>query len=122
VAHIQRRLLCAAVILLGVAPVLALQTVTIHALAQNPDQFDGKVVSVVGSISDYRELLSGAGNAYTNFRLTEGEASVSVFIWNKQGLSNGQKARVTGTFAKTRQVGPYTFPSEIQATRIEVTR
>ncbi len=116
-------LLAAVVLSLAyVPPALSDQGTSIRALVQNPDQYDGKVVSVAGTVGAYRESVSDAGNPFTTFRLSDGDASVAVFIWNKQGLSNGQKVRVTGTFAKVKHVGTYTIDNEIQANRIEVQR
>lgn len=101
------------------APSRAQHTVSLRALVQDPDQYDGKVVTVVGTVTAYRERVSDAGNPYTTFRLTDGGSSLAVFIWNKQGLSNGQKVRVTGAFAKVRHAGTVTFDNEIQAYRID---
>src|SRR5712691_2002242 len=116
----RRRLLPAVLLLLLAAlPLWAKQVVTIRVLLQHADQFDGKVVTVTGTVRGYREQVSGAGNPYTTFRLADGELSVSVYVWNQQGLSNGQKVRVTGAFAKVKQVGRYTFDNEIQANRVE---
>ena len=103
-----------------VVPARAQHTVVLRALIQDPDQYDGKVVTAVGTVTAYRERVSHAGNPYTTFRLTDGDASLGVFIWNKQGLSNGQRVRVTGAFAKVRHAGTVTFDNEIQAYRIEV--
>ena len=107
-------------VIIGAVPALAQHGVTVRGLTQDPDRYDGKVVVVVGKIANYRERLSDAGNPYATFRLTDGGASVAVFIWNKQGLADGQKVRVTGAFAKVGQAGAMTFEHEIQAHRIEV--
>lgn len=106
-------------LVLGAFPALAQHAVTIQALAQDPDRYDGKVVVVVGTITTYRERVSNAGNPYTTFRVVDGGASIAVFIWNKQGLSDGQKVRVTGAFAKIGRAGSLTFDNEIQAHRVE---
>lgn len=121
--RLSRGLLTAvALLLMGAPPVLAAEGISVRALVQNPDQYDGKVVSVVGTVTVYRERVSTVGNLYTTFRLTEGNASVSVFVWDKQGLRNGRKVRVIGTFAKVRHVRALTFDNEIQAHRIDVLR
>ncbi len=121
--HLSRGFLTATALFVVCAlPVLAAPGVSIRALIQDPDQYDGKVVSVAGTITAYRERVSAAGNPYTTFRLAEGDASVSVFIWDRQGLRDAQKVRVTGTFAKVKRVGTYTFDNEIQAHRIDVLR
>ncbi len=117
------RLVAVAACVAGYAlPVLSAPQVSISAVIQDPDRYDGKVVSVVGTITAYRERVSRAGNPYTTFRLTDGEAALSVFIWERQGLRDGQRVRVTGTFAKAKRVATYTFGNEIQAVRIDVLR
>ncbi len=75
---------------------------------------------MVGTIGDYRERVSARGNPYTTFHLQDGTAQVSVFAWKHQGLRNGLRVRVVGTFAKVRQVGGYTFYNEIQANSVEM--
>lgn len=117
--RVLRGFTTAVVLLLCAFPALAQHAVSVQALAQDPDRYDSKVVVVVGTITAYRERVSDAGNPYTTFRLTDGGASVAVFIWNKQGLGNGQKVRVTGAFAKVGGAGTSTYDNEIQAHRIE---
>jgi len=101
-------------------PASADQGISVRVLLEDPARYDGKVVAVVGTITAYRERVSSAGNPYTTFRLTDGDASVVVFAWNKQGLSNGQRVRVTGTFSKIKEAGSSPAGNEIQAYRIEV--
>ena len=93
--------------------------VTLQALVQNPNRYDGKVVTVVGTVVAYHERASDSGHPYTVFRLTDGDASVVVFTWNRHRLGNGDKVRVTGTFARARPVGTVSPDNEIQAHRIE---
>ncbi len=112
--------LTAVVLLVMCAPAApADQGISVHALIQDPAKYDGRVVTVVGTITAYRERVSNAGNPYTTFRLTEGDEFVAVFSWNKQGFSNGQRVRVTGTFSKIREAGTSPVGNEIQAYRIE---
>ncbi|MDR7434527.1 MAG: hypothetical protein QN189_05295 [Armatimonadota bacterium] len=101
---------------------LAQLTVTVRDIVQNPDRYDGQIVSVTGTIAAYRERISARGNPYTTFRLEEGGASVAVFAWRHQGLRNGLRVRVVGRFDKMKRVGQYTFYNEIEAQRIEVLR
>ena len=117
--RVPHALLTVIVLFLLAVPARAQHSVTVRVLAQDPDQYDGKVVTVVGTITAYRERVSDAGNPFTTFRLVDGDASVAVFIWNKQGLSNGQRVRVTGACAKVRQPGTFAAAVEIQAHRIE---
>lgn len=96
------------------------QAVSIGALLESPERYDGRVVTVSGVIAVYRERASRAGNAYTTFRLQEGGASVAVFVWGHRGLRDGVRVRVTGVFQRVRRVGPFTFYNEIEAQRIDV--
>ncbi len=98
------------------------QDVPLEELLQNSEQYDGQAVSVVGTIQNYRERVSRAGNAYTTFRLEAEGVSVNVFIWGHQGLSNGQKVRVQGIYQRVKRVGRYTFYNEIEAWRIQILR
>jgi hypothetical protein len=99
-------------------PGLAQVSTTVQALQKHPDQYDGKVVIVTGNILNYRERVSGRGNPYTTFTLTD-QGSVAIFAWQNQGLHAGMRVRVTGTFSKVRHVGQYVFYNEIEASRIE---
>ena len=118
--RLERTLGVAVLLVLLTAPaVLAQQLLTISVLLQHSDQYDGKVVSVTGAITAYSERVSARGNAYTTFRMEEGGASISVFAWEHQGLHDGLRVRVTGTFDKVKRVGRYTFYNEIQARGIE---
>ena len=112
-----RGILVLAGILCLAAPTRGATAMSLRTLARDADRYDGKVITVVGTIAAYREGVTGAGSPYTAFRLVDGDASVAVFIWNKQGLGNGQRVRVTGAFERIRQFGP--VEGEIQAHRIE---
>ncbi|MEN3026888.1 MAG: hypothetical protein ABDH31_04150, partial [Chlorobiota bacterium] len=81
--------------LLLVAPA-ATRDLPLRELAENPELYDEQSVSVVGTIANYRERVSRAGNPYTTFRLEEDGASVNVFAWGHQGLQSGQQVRVRG--------------------------
>lgn len=102
-------------------PALAQQAVTVSALLLHPEQYDGKTISVVGTVARYQERVSARGNPYTTFRLEDGGA-VSVFAWHHQGLRDGLRVRVVGTFFKVRRVGRYVFRNEVEAQRIEAVR
>jgi hypothetical protein len=107
------------VLLVSTSWSVAQPIVTVSAILQHPDQYDGKVVSVAGTITTYREHVSAKGNPYTTFRLEDG-GSISVFAWKHQGLKNGLRVRATGTFAATKRVGQYIFHNEIEAQQIRV--
>lgn len=119
--RVARALLAALVLVcvVTVFDVYATPLLTVQALVQEPNRYDGKVVTVVGTVATYREGASDSGHPYTVFRLRDGDASVTVFAWNRYRLANGDKVRVTGTFARARPVGTVSSDNEIQAHRIE---
>lgn len=96
------------------------QALSVASLLENPGRYDGKVVTVSGVITAYRERVSRAGNPYTTFRLQEGGASVGVFAWGHRGLREGARVRVTGVFQRVRRVGRFTFYNEIEIQQIQV--
>ena len=96
------------------------QALSVASLVENPGRYDGKVVTVSGVITAYRERVSRAGNPYTTFRLQEGGASVGVFAWGHRGLREGARVRVTGVFQRVRRVGRFTFYNEIEVRRIDI--
>ncbi len=105
-------------LLLTIGFLQAQVTIAVLALVKNSDRYDGQIVTVMGTVTGYRERTSRAGNPYTTFRLEDAGASVLVFAWKHQGLRNGQRVQVTGKFLKTKRVGRYTFYNEIEAQRI----
>lgn len=83
-------------------PASAQERVTLSALVGNPDQYDGKVIAVTGFVRAYRERHSREADPYTIFHLREGIASVVVIAWPHQGLRDGLRVQVTGTFVKVK--------------------
>jgi hypothetical protein len=53
-------------------------------------------------VAAYRERISHAGDPYTVFTLRDARASITVFAWPHQGLRNGLRVRVTGSFARVK--------------------
>lgn len=104
-AALSRLLLAATLAALAAAPLSAQDAITVSALVDGADRYDGEVVRVVGLVAAYRERLSRSGEPYTAFDLRDGKASVAVFAWPHQGLRNGLKVRVTGTFFRLKTYG-----------------
>ena len=88
---------------------------TVAAILKEPDRFHKKLVQVEGKISDYKEKTSRAGNAYTTFKLEQGEQKITVFSYGHLNLQNGDEVVVVGRFYKEKRVGRATFKNEIDA-------
>jgi hypothetical protein len=92
----------------------ALKT-TVTDILSNPDQYDGKMVSVEGTVGSIKEKVSKKGNAYTTFKLSQGDKSLSVFSFGNSSLKDADSARVMGRYQKVKHVGQFTFYNEIDA-------
>jgi len=93
---------------------------TITEVSGNRELYDGKEISVLGTVANLRLKTSKAGNDYTTFSI-KGDTgdSINVFIWKHRKLKEGQKVRVTGMYRKAKKVGRYTFNNEIEATEVK---
>jgi hypothetical protein len=98
---------------------LADSDTTVENILGNRDLYDGKEVSVPGTVSNLKFKTSKAGNAYTTFSVVEkSRHSINVYVRKHPKLRNGEKVKVTGTYRKVKRVGRYTFYNEIEATEI----
>ena len=66
------------VLLVKARPVGALDA-SPNAILTNPDRFDGKSVTIHGTITNLRETVSRRGNPYYTFDLSDGMRTVRVF-------------------------------------------
>jgi hypothetical protein len=94
------------------------EKVSVAALLQNPERYDGK--TVIGEITSYQEKFSRRGNPYTTFRLEDNGFSVAVFARGHLGLKDGLRVQVSGVFQRVKQVGRYTFYNEISADKVQL--
>jgi hypothetical protein len=93
---------------------------TVSAVLRHPEQYDGKVIDVVGKIAAYQERATRWGDTATTFRLEDGGSSVTVYFFGKPlGLKNGQRARVIGTYSAIHHDGQYTFRNQLGAQQIQ---
>jgi DNA polymerase III alpha subunit len=98
----------------------AAQETTVEKTLANKDSFDGKEVSVSGTVSKLKLKTSKGGNEYTTFSLINGSGvSLNVFVWGHSKIKEGQKVKVIGTYRKDKKVGRYTFYNEIEATEVK---
>jgi hypothetical protein len=78
-------------------------------LLGNSGLFDGKTITISGTVSNLREGVSAAGKGYYTFDLSDGTESVRVFSIGRARCKAG-RATVDGTFERGRQ--------QITATRV----
>src|SRR5262245_7507521 len=84
-------------------------SVTVATVLKAPAKYDGKLIAVSGEVSGVQKRTSAKGNKYTVFKVKEGSQSLSVFSFEHLDITEGNKVRVTGTFAETKEVGANTF-------------
>src|SRR5947209_16711109 len=70
----------------------------IAGVLANPTSFDGRHLSVSGTIAKLAEKTSRRGNDYTTFDLCDGTSCIHVYSYGHPKLTNGQTLTVTGTF------------------------
>jgi hypothetical protein len=92
---------------------------TVAAILEDPDRFHKKLVQVEGKVSDYKEKVSRAGNAYTTFKLVQQDQKITVFSYGHLNLENNNEVVVVGRFYKEKRVGRATFKNEIDASARE---
>ena len=93
---------------------------TIKEIVADKNSYDGKEVSVSGTVSGVKFKTSKGGKDYTTFTLIgEPGGRLKVFIWGKLKLQGGQKVRVTGKYYKVKKGEKYTFRNQIEATDIQ---
>jgi len=107
------------IVLGGVSICPAIET-TVDKIVADKNSYDGHEVSVSGTVSaNVKFKTSKGGKDYTTFSLIgDSGGRINVFIWGKQKLQGGQKARVTGIYRKVKKVEKYTFRNHIEATDI----
>jgi hypothetical protein len=93
---------------------------TIKEIVADKNSYDGKEVSVSGTVSANLKLKTSKGEKdYTTFSLLgDSGGRINIFIWGKLKLQGGQKVRVTGIYHKVMKVGQSTFRNEIEAMEI----
>jgi len=88
---------------------------TIAAIQKDPDRYHKKLVQLEGTVSDYKEKTSRAGNAYTTFKLEQNDQKITVFCYGHLKLKNDDEVVVVGRYYKEKRVGRSTFRNEIDA-------
>jgi hypothetical protein len=88
------------------------------AVANNRAKFDHQNVVLAGTVSALKETTSKAGNAYTTFKLEDGNCFLDIFSWGHPALADGCEVQIEGVFEVEHHQGKYTFYNEVQATSV----
>lgn len=79
----------------------------------HPGLYNGKAVSVTGTIQKFRDRVSHHGNAYETFELCDNNACLHVFAWGNVQRVDGNRDTLSGHFWAVKHVGSYTFYDEL---------
>lgn len=85
----------------------------------NAEDFDGKEVTIKGTVSQFQIRVSSRGNPYSLFRLRDSGGSIKVYTRGHPDIREGNTVTVKGIFNRVRRVGKYTFYNEIEAIEVK---
>jgi hypothetical protein len=112
-------LLVSTIVLAGFQICGAAET-TIEEIMNKGDSYEGRAVSVTGTVSNLKFRALEVGNNYTTFMLaSKSGGRIKVFSWGKLTLKAGQKVQVTGVYRKVSKVGPRYFYNQIVASDVK---
>jgi len=111
-------LLVLSIILGGLSVCLAIDTA--EKIVTKKDSYDGKRVSVKGTVSNLKFKTMNVKYDFTTFILV-GEAGgrINVFAWRTLKLQPGQKVQVTGVYRKVRRTATRNYYNEIEASKVK---
>jgi hypothetical protein len=93
---------------------------TAEKIITNRDSYDGKEISVKGTVSNIKLRTSTGGKNFTTFKLvSESGIRVNVFTWGRLTLQVGQKVEVTGIYRKIMRVDQRIYNNQIDASVIK---
>jgi hypothetical protein len=94
--------------------------ITTEKIVTDKDSYDGKKVSVNGSVSNLKFKTSKSGNNYTTFVLVgESGVRINVIILEHPKVKAGQKVRVTGVYRKVKKTAHRNYYNEIEASEVK---
>jgi len=112
-------LLISAIVLVGFAICAAAET-TVEEIMNKGDSYDGKTVSVTGTVSNLKFGSIEVGNNYTTFMLaSKFGGRIKIFAWGKLTLRPGQNVQVTGVYRKVSTAGRRYFYNQVVASDVK---
>jgi hypothetical protein len=85
-------------------------------ILSHPSSYDGKRLTVSGTVRSVLPQTTRQGRDYTSFNLCNGNDScITVFTWGHLRLSEGQRKSVSGRFVIAKRVEPFTFTNVLDA-------
>jgi len=103
------------------ATAFAAAPLTVDGLNKKAAELNGKVVTVVGEVSQFTEKTSKAGNKYTTFVLKGENSTANGYTQGHLSPKpkNGDTVEVTGTFLREKKLKDFTVKNEVNFTKVE---
>jgi hypothetical protein len=112
-------IVCVVVVVLFVAPLgWGASETTPAQILKGPDQFDGKAVTLLGTVTNLDARVSRRGNPYYTFDLAAGGWSIKVFSFGRPPCPVRSTVSVEGVFQKVKRVSGRTFYNEVEAHQV----
>ncbi|MFN7172948.1 MAG: hypothetical protein ACK4P3_09235 [Fimbriimonadaceae bacterium] len=88
---------------------------TVAKISDSPKTFDNKKVTLSGTVAEFQQRTSRAGNDYVLFVLRDGGKSVKVYGFGKPNppIKNGMKVEITGIYRVEKKQGDQVFKNEV---------
>jgi hypothetical protein len=113
-------ILLVSTIVLGGFPIGAAAETTVEKIMNDGDSYDGRKVSVKGTVSNLKLETLEVGKTYTTFLLV-GKAGgrIKVSVSGTPKLKPGQEVQVKGVYRKVRKTTHRYYYNEIEASKVK---
>lgn len=117
----MNRTLSLSLIALAIPVIAFAQTViTSDDLIKDAAKHDTKVVTVKGTVAEFKQKTSRRGNPYYTFILKTKVKDTPVNVYGRgtlePALKDGSKVEITGTFRKEKEVSGFKVKNEVDVT------
>jgi len=113
-------ILLVSTIVLGGFPIWAAAETTVEKIMNNGDSYDGRKVSVKGTVSNLKFETLEVGKTYTTFLLVgKSGGRIKVSVSGTLKLKPGQEVRVKGVYRKVRKTDRHYYYNEIEASKVK---
>jgi len=113
-------ILLVSTIVLGGFPICAAAETTVEKIMNNGDSYDGRKVTVKGTVSNLKIETLEIGKTFTTFMLVgKSGGRIKVSASGTLKIKPGQEVRVKGVYRKVRTTAHRYYYNEIQASKVK---
>ncbi len=113
-------ILLVSTIVLGGFPICAAAKTTVEDIMNNGDSYDGRKVTVNGSVSNLKFETLEVGKTHTTFLLVgKSGGRIKVTASGTLKIKPGQDVRVKGVYRKVRTTAHRLYYNEIEASKVK---